>query len=61
IVLPSLNPWAPGTDVLSTSKFLSPILNTVNIGDTRVFPIEDGAIYDFSTVKDVRKIVTRRR
>ena len=59
LVLPALNPWAPGTDILSTRKgdFLSPILNKINMEEARVYPIESGQIYDFKNVKGIRAML----
>lgn len=59
LVLPALNPWAPGTDVLSLNRknFLSPILHTIDLENAQVYLLDGEEIYDFKKISDVRKLL----
>ncbi|MDD5337751.1 MAG: metallophosphoesterase [Candidatus ainarchaeum sp.] len=59
LVLPAVNPWAPGTDILNVDSrhFLSPLLRSVKLDDVRVYPLDGESIYDFKRVRDVRKLM----
>lgn len=63
LVLPAVNPWAPGTDILNVDgkHFLSPVLNSVKFAEALVFPTDGGRIYDFKKVKDVRRMLALSR
>lgn len=56
LVLPSLNPWTAGSDVLSSS-FISPVLKKVKKEELHIYATEGNEIYDFKTVKDVKKVM----
>ncbi len=59
LVLPSVNPWAPGTDILGVRKenFLSPVLRTTEPEEARLYPFDGEQIYDFKKVKDIREVL----
>ncbi|MFA5077394.1 MAG: metallophosphoesterase [Candidatus Micrarchaeia archaeon] len=59
LVLPAVNPWAPGTDILNVHRkhFLSPILRTVKLDEVRVYPLDGESVYDFKNVRSVRKLI----
>src|SRR3989338_2445579 len=52
IVVPSFNPLLEGTDILK-ERLLSPFLK--NLNSFKVFIINQGEVFDFGKVKDVRK------
>ncbi|VVB98346.1 Uncharacterised protein [uncultured archaeon] len=62
LVLPAVNPWAPGTDVMRSNSagFLSPALHAINLEEARLYPADGEEIYDFKKVKDVRNMLLKR-
>lgn len=62
LVLPAVNPWTYGTDVLGTraSGFLSPPLRRIKLDDAEIYALDGEEIYDFKKVKDVRKLLLKR-
>lgn len=57
LVLPAVNPWASGTDILGIDEkhFFSPVLRKIKLNEMRVFPSDGEQIYDFKKVGEVRK------
>jgi putative SbcD/Mre11-related phosphoesterase len=50
VVLPSLNPWSFGTDVLSSHTFLSPFLNKSIVENAEIIVTEDKELFYFGKV-----------
>jgi hypothetical protein len=56
IVLPAFSPMVTGSDVLTTSEFLSPILNSFSPSEIEVFAVEDG-IYRMGKLDGLRNVL----
>ncbi len=50
VVLPSLNPWSFGTDILSTQTFLSPFLNKSIVENAELVVTEDKELFYFGKI-----------
>lgn len=61
LVLPAINPWTYGTNILaiSSNSFLSPSLKSIELDSARVFPLDGEEIYDFLNVKKIRELIHR--
>lgn len=55
IVLPAFSPLMKGTDMLSSSRFMSPILENFRVEDAEVYAIEDDVIY-LGKIGDLRTL-----
>ena len=53
IVLPAVSPLATGTNVVHTSKFLSPLLNEVDMSSSNVYAISEIGLLDFKKIRDL--------
>lgn len=53
IVLPAISPLATGTNVVHKSKFLSPLLNEVDMSSSDVYAISEIGLLDFKKIRDL--------
>ncbi len=62
LVLPAVNPWAPGTDIMKMKSkgFLSPVLRSIDLEEAHLYPTDGEEIYDFKKVKDIRNMLLKR-
>jgi len=60
IVLPAFSPLVPGSDVLSSEKFLSPILRDVSYDEIEIYAIEEDVVY-LGKLSDLKSVAQSLR